>query len=104
MKNGEPNEAIQKEIQRWELSFRYQLLDRMRMDCEYFLGYGGRHCKYLWAGNIEEQITYMRELWNSFAEEEKPVWLSMEQIDLYAMKMQPPSEMVTYSHDGECAR
>ena len=30
--------------------FRYQLLDRLRSDCEYYLNYGNRHPKTLWAG------------------------------------------------------
>ena len=38
---------------------KYCLLDRMRIDCEYFLGFGARHEKYLWAGNVEAQIESM---------------------------------------------
>ena len=30
--------------------FRYMLLDRMRTDCEYYLGNGGRNARDLWAG------------------------------------------------------
>ena len=26
----------------WSLQFRYQMLDRMKQDCEYFLGHGNR--------------------------------------------------------------
>ncbi len=68
-----------------EESFRYQLLDRMKMDCEYYLGYGGRHEKYLWCGNVAKQIDYMKAIWNSF--KEKPVWLTMEQIGKYEQEM-----------------
>lgn len=38
----------------WSLQLRYQMLDRMRQDCEYFLGCGNRVTKYLWAGNVPE--------------------------------------------------
>ena len=36
----------------WSLQLRYQMLDRMKQDCEYFLGHGNRVTKYLWAGNV----------------------------------------------------
>lgn len=102
MKNQKSNKTIQKEVQQWELSFRYQLLDRLWTDCAYFLGYGGRHSKYLWAGNVMDQITYMREIWNSFSEEEKPMWLSAEQIDSYEAQMQAEDKTVSHSPVGEC--
>ena len=51
---------------------KYQFLDRMRMDCDYVTGpFGPKH-------RIEDKL-----LWNSFSEEGKPEWLSMEQIDKY---------------------
>ena len=39
--------------------FRYQLLDRLRSDCEYYLNYGNRHPKSLWADvpNPEEDVS-----------------------------------------------
>ncbi len=40
----------------WDSQFLYMLLDRMRLDCEYYLGYGNRCAKYLWAGNEKDQI------------------------------------------------
>lgn len=70
-------------------SFRYQLLDRMRSDCDYFLGYGNRCSKHLWAGNEKEQIACMKALWESFGPDEKPYFLSMEQIQEYEKKMVP---------------
>lgn len=61
-------------------SFRYQLLDRMRQDCLYFLGYGRRDPKYLWANDVEKQIAYMKAIWNSFPADGKPEWLTMDEI------------------------
>ena len=68
-----------------ENEFQYQMLDRMRLDCEYFLGYGNRCTKDLWGKSIEKHIEAMRRIWNEL--KEKPVWLSMEQINEYERKM-----------------
>lgn len=68
-----------------DAKFRYQMLSRMQQDCEYFLGNGNGYEKHLWAGNVEDQIKYMKDLWNSF--EEKPEWLSMEDIEKYEKEM-----------------
>ena len=40
--------------------FKYQLLDRLRSDCEYYLNYGNRHPKSLWAGDEKLQIEFMK--------------------------------------------
>ena len=68
-----------------DYSFEYQLLDRLRSDCDYYLGAGGRSDKNLWAGNPEGQIAKMKELWNELPE--KPEWLSMEDIEAYEKEM-----------------
>jgi hypothetical protein len=68
----------------WVLSrpeeFRYQLLDRMRQDCNYYLGNGQVYGNHLWAGNDneEEHITIMKAIWHSLPD--KPVWLTLAQI------------------------
>lgn len=67
--------------------FRYRMLDRMRCDCDYYLGYGNRQAKHLWALNESDHIEYMKALWNSFAEDQKPEWLTFEQILEYEKKM-----------------
>lgn len=41
----------------------------------------------LWADNVNDQIDNMRALWNSFSDEGKPEWLSMEQIDNYEKQL-----------------
>jgi len=65
--------------------FRYQLLDRMRSDCDYYLGNGRVFGNHLWAGTVPEQIKAMKAIWNSF--EEKPEWLTWAQIEDYEKKM-----------------
>ena len=67
--------------------FRYQLLSRMKMDCEYFLGFGNMVEKYLWAGSVQLQIAYMNAIWNSFPKDGKPEWLTMRQSEKYERKM-----------------
>ena len=68
-------------------SFRYQMLSRMEADCKYYLGNGGRHIKYLWAGNEKDQIACMKALWKSFPEDKKPEWLTFEQIQDFEKQM-----------------
>lgn len=69
--------------------FRYQLLDRMRMDCDYHLGNGQIYGSHLWARNEREQIELMKLIWISLPE--KPEWLSWEQIEEYEKKMCTPA-------------
>ena len=74
----------------------YMLLSRLKADCDYFLGAGGRAEKHLWAGNVREQIAKMRELYAALPE--KPEWLTQEDIERYAQRMEPPYEVVVYHH------
>lgn len=63
----------------------YMLLDRMRSDCEYFLGNGNGYEGHLWGGSVEVTCDEMERIWNSL--EEKPEWLSLEQIEGYRREM-----------------
>lgn len=72
---------------KYEPRFRYMMLDRLRQDCEYYLGYGSKNPKNLWAGNEKDQIKNMRALWNTFEPEDKPEWLTWDEIDIYAQRM-----------------
>ena len=74
----------------------YQLLDRLRADCEYFLGAGNRAEKHLWAGSVYAQIVKMRELYDTLPQ--KPEWLTEEMIDDYADRMAPQYQVVVYHH------
>lgn len=80
--------------------FRYMLLDRMRSDCEYYLGYGNRYPKHLWAGNEKDQIEAMKALWKSFNENEKPVFLTYEQILYYEKQMVPEKDRTPVLSDN----
>ena len=63
----------------------YRLLSRLKADCDYYLGAGGRAEKHLWAGSVEAQITKMRELYDALPE--KPEWLTEQDIDRYESQM-----------------
>lgn len=69
----------------YDFSNEYRLLDRLRGDCEYYLGAGQRAEKHLWAGSVEKQIAKMRELYSQLTE--KPEWLTEHDINLYEQQM-----------------
>ena len=70
-----------------ESSFRYKLLSRMQQDCEYYLGNGNRNTKHLWALEEVEHIKNMVSLYNSFSFEDKPEWLTIEQLDNFSKEL-----------------
>ena len=93
----EPTEAGSDELPAFvDHSGNYVLLDRLRADCDYFLGAGGRSEKHLWAGNVHAQIKKMRELYDALPE--KPEWLTAEAIDRYAAQMAAPYQVAAYHH------
>ena len=93
----EPTEAGSDELSAFvDHSGDYVLLDRLRADCDYFLGAGGRSEKHLWAGNVHAQIKKMRELYDALPE--KPEWLTAEAIDRYAAQMAAPYQVAAYHH------
>ena len=57
---------------KYDLKLRYMFLSRMKQDCEYYLGYGNRNTDQLWACNEIE---------------DKPEWLTLEELNEYARKM-----------------
>jgi hypothetical protein len=68
--------------------FRYMMLGRLQSDCEYYLGFGSRNAEHaLWAHDEKEQIETMKALHNSFGENDKPEWLTWEQILDYERQM-----------------
>lgn len=68
-------------------SFRYKLLDRLRSDCEYYLGAGHRKAKFLWTGDVRSHIKLMRDLYHSFDVTEKPEWITLDDILEYENRM-----------------
>lgn len=76
-----------KDILKSDKRFRYMMLDRLRQDCEYYLGYGGRSVNNLWSEDEKTHIQNMKDIWNSFDENDKPEWLTMEQIEEFEKRM-----------------
>ena len=65
--------------------FEYMMLDRLRSDCDYYLGYGERHANGLWAHDERQHIKEMRRLYNLLPF--KPQWCTVEKIGQYAKEM-----------------
>ena len=68
-------------------SFDYMMLDRLRSDCEYFLNKGNGYVGHLYYKDVDEHIEEMKKIYNSFSENEKPEWITLEDIDDYKNKM-----------------
>ena len=74
-------------LQGRDSTFYYQFLGRLRSDCEYYLGNGGRYHGHLWTKDEYDQIELMRAIWKLLPE--KPEWLTWEQINEYARRVLP---------------
>lgn len=67
-------------------SFKYQLLDRMKGDCEYYISNKENdENNHLWGKSAKDHIEYMKKLYNSF--DEKPEWLTMRDIENFEKRM-----------------
>ena len=67
--------------------FNYMMLSRLKMDCNYFLGFGNGHVKHLYYDTIDEHISEMKKLYNSFSDDKKPEWLTLDEIIEYENEM-----------------
>lgn len=67
--------------------FNYMMLDRLRSDCDYYLGYGNRNKGRLCEKDEQKHIDEMKKLYNSFHDDKKPEWLTYEQILTYEKLM-----------------
>lgn len=80
--------AVEDWILKSEPKYRYMLLDRLRQDCVYYLrSEVGGNPENLCTGNVEQQIEEMKAIWNSFPDEDKPEWLTWEEILEFEKKM-----------------
>lgn len=78
--------------------FNYMLLARLQNDCEYYLHYGHRNNKSLWAKDEREHIEDMKRLYTSL--DIKPLWINMNDIIIYEIKMieRKPNEVFKYNN------
>ena len=70
-----------------DYKFQYMLLGRLIRDVEYFLGFGSLSNKHLYMGNIDDQITKMKEIYNLIPNDIKPQWIDISRIDKYEKDM-----------------
>lgn len=63
----------------------YMLLGRLQADCDFYLGFGNRNERSLWAGNVKDQIAEMRSIYNRL--KVKPEWITMKDINRYEKEM-----------------
>lgn len=92
--DGEPSHPIQQEYtfhpapyQRSSYEFEYRILSKLQSDCEYYLGYGNRSPSILCNHSVQNHIARMKELWNGFPTDQKPEWLTWEQLLQYEKVM-----------------
>ena len=90
---GEPCSQVKEPIEcnepfvRHERETDYMMLDRLRTDCNYFLGNGNGYNGHLYYKDVNTQCNKMLELYNSFKDEDKPQWITVEQIEQYRKDM-----------------
>ena len=67
--------------------FKYQMLDRMKSDCDYCLANNSELELCLCGLSVSEYITFMTALYKSFPDDKKPEWISIEDINKYEEAM-----------------
>lgn len=75
------------ELLRRDKSFRYQMLGRLKSDCEYYIGYGCGNKERLWTKSVSKQIYYMKALYYSFSGKYIPTWFHIGHIKELESKM-----------------
>lgn len=68
-------------------TFNYMFLDRLRMDCKYYIGHGNRRKDVLWARDERKQISLMKEFFSYFKGDKVPQWISMKDIENFEKQM-----------------
>lgn len=90
---GEPDHRVdcqiicEKPFVRSPYEFQYMMLARWKADCDYFLGAGNGCEAQLYHESIEKICDAMERQWKAFPENEKPEWLTLEQIKEYRSSM-----------------
>lgn len=67
--------------------YNYMMLDRLRTDCDYFLDNGNGFLGHLYYKDVNKHIEEMKKIYGSFSEQEKPEWISLQDIENYKEKM-----------------
>lgn len=90
---GEPSYRVEETVEcdepfvRHPREIDYMMLSRLQSDCNYFLGSGNGYEGHLYYKEVNKHCDEMKNLYESFADEDKPEWLTAEQIEEYREKM-----------------
>lgn len=90
---GEPSHRVTEPVEcdepfkRHSREFDYMMLGRYKSDCDYFLGYGDGYEGHLYYKEVNKHCDEMKKLHDSFSDDEKPEWLTAEQIEQYRTDM-----------------
>lgn len=90
---GEPNMKVREDIECDEPFVRhlreldYMMLGRLESDCKYFLCNGNGYEGHLYYKEANEHCNEMKKLYESFLDEDKPEWISLEEIEKYRKEM-----------------
>lgn len=72
---------------RSDYEFDFRILSRLKMDCDYFLGCGNGYEGHLHHKTVEKQCDEMEKMWNALPTNERPEWLTLDQIKEYRSSM-----------------
>ena len=78
--------------------FTFDMLARLKSDCDYYLGHGHASNNALWGKTPYDHCNEMARLLLSIPEEERPLWLTKNDIGLYRMAMDFPDGKTVALH------
>jgi hypothetical protein len=67
--------------------YEYMLLGRLKMDLDYYLGFGNRNAKHLFYDSIEEHMSEIKKALAAFPEDRKPEWFTEQDLQDYESKI-----------------
>lgn len=86
-KKSEKGEYMEQKYLEMTLEEKYQLLGRMKSDCEYYLGAGMKQVSSLWGKTVDNHLGCMKELLFSIPMEDRPEWLTYPDIAAFDKQM-----------------
>lgn len=76
------------EVNEKDYTFDYSFLSRLKSDCKYVIDHQISNPRWsLWGITVEKHIEEMRKVYNSFPDDKKPQWITMNDIDNFEKEM-----------------
>lgn len=76
------------EVNEKDYTFDYSFLSRLKSDCKYVIDHQISNPRWsLWGITVEKHIEEMRKVYNSFPDDKKPQWITMDDIDNFEKEM-----------------